>query len=305
MNINKHVLNKYFDNIYVLYITEFEFDRIKYKLVNKKINAQYYKGIDGQKELGKEFSDYVNFHNDIQSRHFIKTPGAFGHIHSFIKILTDAIEKNYKKILILEPDIYFDKNFDHIVEKYLIKEYKLLYLGASQHLWKPIDDNYSHLFKQGYYYAHNTCGTYGLGLDHTIFKEYLEKLKELKDPSDVCIFDIQNKYREHSIVAYPNLITCDVSKSTTTNRRRSQLEISKKFRWHDNFIINEKFSYRVNINSIYKVVIEINYHNPKKRAWFIFKDDNNDITPIINLSNKTVCEKKYKKIDNRNLQTIF
>ncbi|AYV82344.1 MAG: hypothetical protein Homavirus33_6, partial [Homavirus sp.] len=31
---------------------------------------------------------------------------------SFLNILRDARSKNYKKILILEPDIYFSENFE-------------------------------------------------------------------------------------------------------------------------------------------------------------------------------------------------
>lgn len=299
--MNKHILNKYFDNIYVLYISEFESDRMKYKLINKKIDVQYYMGVDGQKELKNEFSEYNNFHDEIQSRHFIKTPGAFGHLHSFIKIINDAIQKKYKKILILEPDIYFDKNFDHIVEKYLVKDYKLLYLGASQHDWKFIDNNYGTLMKQGYYHPNNTCGTFAIAIDSSIFKECLDIFKEKKNPTDVSLYELQLKYKNQSYVAFPNLITCDISKSNTTNRRRSQQDMIKKFRWPNTYINFERFSYKVIPNSIYKIVIEINYYDPKKRGWFVFKDDRNDITPIIQLSNKLLLEKKYKKIENQNV----
>jgi len=293
-----HILNKYFDNIYALYISDFEFERIKYKLINNKIQAEYYFGMDGYNNLDlyNQFNQYFEKkNNDKKSTNYIKSPGAFGHIHSFIKIIQDAINKKYKKILILEPDIYFDKNFTHLVESYLTINYKILYLGASQHNWDNI------LQKKGYYYANNTCGTFAIGLDSSIFKEYLIKLKELINPSDVCLFDIQKKYNTHCIVVYPNLITCDVTKSTTTNRWRSQEELIKKFKWISSYINNERFMYLVNYDSIYKVVMEINYHDKKKKGWFVFKDDYDNITPLITLPNEILIERKNKILDGKTI----
>lgn len=291
-----NILNKYFDNIYVLYISEFELERIKYKIINNKIQVEYFLGMNGltDLELNNQFTQYFEKHNKLKSKNYIKTPGAFGHIHSFIKIIKDAIHKKYKKILILEPDIYFDKNFIHLIGKYLTIEYKLLYIGASQHNWDNI------IQRKDYYNAFNTCGTFAVGIDHTIFEEYLNKLNELINPSDVCLFDIQKKYKSQCIVVYPNLITCDVTKSSTTNRWRSQEELMKKFKWTSTYINNERFVYSLNPGSVYKVVIEINYYDKMKKGWFVFKNDYADITPIITLPNDIILERKNKIVDGKN-----
>src|SRR5690606_11635547 len=120
------LMNKLFDNIYILYITEYELEKIKYKINKKNIKVEYFLGIDGN-ELYHEF---------INQSH-IKTIGAYGHIHSFINIIKDAIQKKYKKILILESDIYFSSSFNNDIESIKKFKYKLLYLGASQHRWYP------------------------------------------------------------------------------------------------------------------------------------------------------------------------
>ena len=43
--------------------------------------------------------------------------------------LKNAIQKNHKKILILESDIYFCKDFDKLISSYLQLNYHILYLG--------------------------------------------------------------------------------------------------------------------------------------------------------------------------------
>lgn len=283
------MLNKHFDNIYVLYISQQELDRVKHKLELNQINAEYYKGVNGRTQLLKQFNE---------SNTKMKTVGAFGHVHSMINIINDAIDKNYKKILLLEPDIYFINNFNSIVEKYLLLDYKLLYFGASQHNWNDVDKNRN---INGYYAAKNTYGTFAIGIDSTVFQEYLEELNKLQYPSDLCLHTVQQKYN-NCYVAFPNLVSCDVTKSTTTNRWRSQLELSKKLGWNmDNYSVFDKFTFAVNKFSIYKVVIESNYI--MKGAYFKLSNYGKDITPVIYIPNGfaehkiRICDGKQKECD--------
>ena len=111
------ILNTYFDQIYILYITKNEKSRIQPKLEYLNIDANYFKGVDARNEA-------------------CKTPikgGAYGHVSSFIKIVEDAQKKEFKRILILEPDIYFCENFNQEFKKFIGKmgEWKVLHLGAS------------------------------------------------------------------------------------------------------------------------------------------------------------------------------
>jgi len=296
--MNKNIVNLHFDNIYVLHITMYELERIKEKIQDNNLTVQYFRGVNGKATLLNKFTEYYDNHRKNKSKSFMKTVGAFGHVHSMINIIQDAIEKKYKKILILEPDIYFIENFQYKVKQYLSLDYKLLYLGASQHNWTNIKN-----YTSGLYYAQDTYGTFAIAIDNSIFTEYLNILKKLENPSDVCLYQIQKKYPTQCIVTYPNLISCDLTKSTTANRWRSQLELSTKFKWygHD-YQIYDKFPYDVNPNSIYKIVIELNYYEPNKSCYLkIVDNNNNDITPIIYVPDPNLVEQKLKLCDGKHI----
>lgn len=296
---NKHVLNLHFDNIYILYISNYELERIKYKINKIKLIVQYFKGVNGKIELLSQFNNYYKKHAEKKSKSYMKTVGAFGHVHSIINILKDAIENKYNRILILEPDIHFSINFNSFVNPYLQLNYKLLYLGASQNDWSIINKTTEVLDHDRIYNANRTCGTFAIGIDNSIFNEYLEILKNLDNPSDTCLHPIQQKYKNECFVTYPNLISCDVTKSTTAIRWRYQFELINKFRWFDNYDVDEKLPYIVKPNTIYKVIIEINYINSNDNCHFKISDDYGDVTPTINLPNVVLLEKKNKIIDNK------
>lgn len=210
-------LHDLFSQIYCLYINKRELCNIKSKLDQKHIQANYFKGINGKKTLQDKYKMYGKQIHSI---------GAFGHIHSFMAILNDAIANNYETILILESDIYFDIDFDEKINK--LPQYKLLYLGCSQHNWNDVTIN------DNYYYANKTCGTFAIALHKSILKEYLNLLEEFTYPSDTCLFKLQEKYYGECFVIYPNIIICNVTHSLT-DKPRSQLEIIQKFKWHTNY----------------------------------------------------------------------
>ena len=75
----------------------------------------------------------------LNNKFLIPGYGAYGCKLSHIGILEDAKRKNYNKILILEDDLFFDKEFNKkFKENYfdLIinrnTDYKLLYLGSNK-----------------------------------------------------------------------------------------------------------------------------------------------------------------------------
>lgn len=238
-------LNDHFDKIYVPFINDKELLNIKNKLNKRSINPYYYPAVVGN-EKAREFSQL--------ERCNIKTLGAFGHVNTFIGILSDAIDKNYNKILILEPDIYFAKDFDRLVETYLKLDYDVLYFGASQYKWLCIDQD-NDIRERGYYKANNTCGTFAIGLDRNVFQEYLNILKKFEYPSDICLFDIHKKY--NCLVAYPNIIICDVSNSSTSESR-NQISTSRKFRWVRNYDIRDNYSFLIKQGAFYEIFINLN-----------------------------------------------
>lgn len=280
----KHILNEYFDNIFVLFINDMEFQNIKYKLDKKNLFCEYFKGVNGYLDKG-----YLNYLNKYHEKQLINpqikklTKGSYGHICSFIKIINQSIENKYKKILILEPDIYFSSNFDTECHKYLDFDYKLLYFGASQNkfysenTWEFIDNNYNKLFEFGFYYCYKTLGTFALAIDQSIFNEYLLLLLEMEKTSDVCLTFLQNKYKNNCFVSYPNLICSDIIQTKTSENRISNNIQTKeiiKLRWFNNYdFINNyilKIDYKNNDNDHWILItLEINsfYENLYKLAF--------------------------------------
>jgi hypothetical protein len=296
--MKKHILNTHYDNIYILYIISFEFERIRQKINNHKIKVQYFPGVNGKEKLSEQFDEYLESNKARKSKSYMKTVGAFGHVHSMINIMKNAIEKKYKKILILEPDIYFIENFADKVKLYLDLDYKLLYFGASQNNWAKIE-NQPDMRNMGMYYAKDTCGTFAVALDCSVFNEYLTILNKLLNPSDVCLYEIQNKYPKQCLVTYPNLISCDLTKSTTATRWKSQLDMSRKFKWDSIYEIYDRLPYLVNVDSIYKIVIEIN-HMEKGKCHFKILDTNaKDITPTISIPDLSLVEQKVRMCNDK------
>ena len=270
-----HLLNKYFDNIYVLYIYQREIDKIKPKLLKHNVEVQYYEGYNGIVD-NTGYNKYKHMclsrkKNEHKYKIRLLTPGAYGHIKSFINILTDAINKKYKKILILEPDIYFCMDFEDKCEKYLKMDYKILYLGAYQYkffavpTWKKIEKNNINMISDGYYHPYNTLGTFGIAMDSSIFNEYKNLLSNMNMSSDTYMTLLQQKYYHDSYVCYPNLICCDLTRSSTTKSRK-QIDNMSKLRWNiipyeliDTYVIKTVYKHKdVLPNTKYIITLSIN-----------------------------------------------
>ena len=75
-------------------------------------------------------------------RKAIASAGSWSILKSMYHLITDAKMNGYKKILVLQDDTLFHKNFAEEFMKipsYIPdKKWKLLYLGATQHAWTNI-----------------------------------------------------------------------------------------------------------------------------------------------------------------------
>lgn len=289
-----NILNEHFDNIYVLYvnvpkkinediekvntkmrrwvddqksisadITPPELRNIRPKIETRDIQVQYFEGING-----KDYDSGYDVYNENYKKYSPTplSPGSYGHLLSFRKIIRDAMMKKYKKILILESDIYFCENFFDNVAKYLELDYKLLYLGASQNMfyteptWEYIEERNPDMDNNGYYQAYKTLGTFAIAIDSSIFGECEEQFQKLECPTDVCLTKIQDKYRSQCYVTYPNLICCNIVKSSTSHvrNRRVQLEFMENNRWLREYDFNDIFLLRGIEGKEYDLVLEIN-----------------------------------------------
>lgn len=254
-------INSLFDKIYVLYINEKELSRIKPKLLRNNITAHYFKGVDGKKET-QLYQDYrKRIYEPNKTTFQLLTPGQFGHISSFIKIIEDALQNKHESILILESDIYFSTKLEDRLKIVETFSWKLLYLGASQYMFynEQTWDNIE--IKEGYYHPNKTLGTFAVAFKKDFYVEYLKNLQKFNFTSDVCLVNLQGKYYEDSYVIYPNPICCDLSTSSTSTRINKviQTDFIKKYRWTDEYDFSDYYLIKDLLpNKVYELVLTIN-----------------------------------------------
>lgn len=299
------MLNQYFDRIYVPYIDDNEINHMKWRLEELGVEVEYFRGYNGHKCI-----KYDNFlkaqiiKKKSDSSIILLTKGQYGHINTFINILKDAKKNNYNRILCLEPDIYFCKDFNDKYNNYKDIDYRILYFGASQNwfykenTWETIKIN-----NIGYYNAYKTLGTFAIAFNKTIYDEVINEISLFKAPTDVALTKIQEKYND-IFVCYPNIICCNVTNSTTNGIKSNkviQIDRMKGNKWILEYDTRDK--YDIIINDINKVVTIILYVNSVM--------DNNKIE--VNCDNKIINKggiyeiiiEKPKKIIKMTLNNFF
>jgi len=250
ITIKESILNKYFDNIYVVNLKHKVDDRLKIAHHLKKhgicfevfeaTNGYYGEPLKKYKEYSQrplgELKRYSAFSEREKQRGkpFIESPGAIGYIYTYLNILEDAKKNSYNRILILEDDIIlinnFEKRFTDFI-KSIDSDWKILQLGASQYGWFSVDKNEA--LNKGYYLPRrlDTCGSFAIAIDSSIYDELIEAESSFEAPFDhLPMGEIYEKYLGKCFVAYPNLIIPDVS-SSTIRGSRDQISHSKKMGW--------------------------------------------------------------------------
>lgn len=254
-----HPINKFFDNVYVLYVTKKEYTTIKPRIEEEGLKVQYFKGVNGSERRG-EYSRIKAEYNKNKTDSMYITIGGFGHTHSFIQIIEDAIKNRYNKILVLEADVYFSKQFRFDVQKYLKKKWSMLYLGAYQfkyfmeNTWPLIESKNPDMTTKEYYRADKTLGTFALGLSSELFTPYLNALRTFKYTSDVQLVRLQDKYK--GLVTYPNLVCCDLTESSTSVNR-NQVEYMEHLRWFRGYRFTNRLSIPTERKKKYLLVVDV------------------------------------------------
>jgi len=165
------------------------------------------------------------------------SPGAYGYVLTWERIIQEAIRKKHQRILILDDDIICIRDFhtrfkkwyqELLTQRKRKQKWKIILLGASQHGFGSVkfqDPNY--------YHPHHTDGSFAVLLDRSIFSELLSLLRTHQKLVDShCLRELYRKYPKTCYVAYPNLMIADLSISDI-RVARSQDEMARKFRWGD------------------------------------------------------------------------
>jgi GR25 family glycosyltransferase involved in LPS biosynthesis len=213
-------INSYFDKIYVLNLKRRpdRWKNIKSKLTKLKINFERFNAVDGEKlDIDYDFSNFKPGKGMLENKY------AYACLLSHFEIIKDAKEKNYKRILIFEDDVLISKDIKaHLQKIRNIKDWKLLYLGASQYNWNVdfIDD---------FYLSKKSLGTFAYAVDSSIYDDILNL--DISKSVDNLLSDIQSKYYGECFTFYPNICTSDVTESDIRDNR-VQEEHSIKMKWN-------------------------------------------------------------------------
>jgi GR25 family glycosyltransferase involved in LPS biosynthesis len=200
------------DHVYVINLDN---DKDKLKIVSRKL-----------KKLNIKFTRFPAI-NGKKIAHKYKTKllsGQLGCLLSHTEIISDAIKNNYKKILVLEDDVIFDKQFIRKFNtkySHVPKNYDLLYLGCSQtrghNIWEKMDI-YNH-----YYIPKQSNGTFAMIINKSIFVDLLKHAKKFDKPIDTVIIDTILQHKK-VFSMFPHLITANVENRSSTNNKTRNMD---------------------------------------------------------------------------------
>lgn len=235
-NINKdneieiiYDINTYFDMIYVINLERRtdRRDKIEKRLKKHKItNYQIFPATDGSK------APMYNYY--LRYKGFTDTPGAFGILATAARLIENAVKSRHKRILILEDDAVFHKNFDIEFNnriKKIPQDWKLLYFGTSMR--KSRISDVSQIDKKNLFLTSkgSIAGAFSVGIDSSVYKDILIDFRMTNRPWDLGpLRTINTLYNSKCIVLYPYLILCD-TRDSDIRRNKSLQEKNHTCGW--------------------------------------------------------------------------
>jgi len=223
--LKKDIMSYYFDKIYCINLNKRvdRWNKMKKIFQDLNITVERFEAVDGYNLPEEVISQYQK-----ETGRYKLEKGAVGCLLTHYKIIKESKEKNYKRILIFEDDVIFDKNFlsTFLKKINIIGEYNMLYLGASQYDWKVNFIN----GKKDFYRPKSTLGTFAYSVNISVYEKIISKIETTFDlPIDHILSEIQSDI-EDSYVFFPNICKADVTNSDIRNPR-NQYEHSIKMKW--------------------------------------------------------------------------
>ena len=241
-------LNHYFDKVYVLHLKRRHNNTLQELKKLGIWNYCLFEGFDGESSIQciQEYAQYMQsspsnnetklLHN---KRRGISSVGSWAILKSMHNLLVDAKSNNYKRILVLQDDVIFHidfaKEFKRKLDSIDDENWKLLYLGASQHEWNSVD-----IIHDYYHPVGTTDGAFAVGIDMILYEELIKEITLFDMPFDSgALWAIQRNHKEECYVLYENIVIADL--------RHSDLRVSRDmskyallFKWNlENFEITD------------------------------------------------------------------
>lgn len=214
--VNKTILNPItWDKIFVINLPR-RSDRKKsmedfFSIQNiPPTDYEFIEAFDGQSQ--PIIDQYQSNKNSNPSNPII-TSGHFACLLSHLKAITLAKSRGYKKIMILEDDVYTEEqNFVSKLNSIHVPEYDLLYLGGIMSKKK--------YFTSGWTWSGGTniMGAYGYILSSELFDKVLSELTNLDEYID--FYYLKNIQSQHRTICLEDVIKTDLASSDTSNKSR-------------------------------------------------------------------------------------
>lgn len=162
-------------------------------------------------------------------RKAIASCGSWAILKSMYHLLRDAQKNNYNRILVLQDDVLFHKKFhDEFlkVPTWVPENWKLLYLGGTQHSWNYIIESSKFYYPNG-----TTDGAFAVGIHSSIYEELIAEILKFDMPVDSgALRTLQQKYLYDSYVLFPNLIIADI-RDSDLRQSRDFANFGQRFKW--------------------------------------------------------------------------
>lgn len=164
--------------------------------------------------------------------------GVIGYLLSQEKIIKDALQKKYKKILIFDDDVFFSGEASALANNFFnkVKEWKIVHLGASEHstvnddIWqKKLDQANS----CGFYNPnpYKTCGSFAVAYDSSVLEQLRILVGEYVGVFDRAILSyFYINYPGQCFALRPAVCCADVSESDIRESRHMS-EHALKMGW--------------------------------------------------------------------------
>jgi len=219
------MLNQFFDQIYLINLAKRPNRRLTclHQLNRLGIKIQIVEAVDGTLEP------------EADRKHQL-SPGEYGYILTWKKIIETAKRRNYQRILCIDDDIWFHQNWQQLWSEFITKirkDWTVIYLGASQHGAHKID--WHNAERNHWYHPKSTDGSFAVGLSRKaiemLYRDFQNK--QIGTVDSTMLRKITANTHERSYVAYPNLVVADLT-SSDIRSSRDQAVMAQTFHWQMN-----------------------------------------------------------------------
>lgn len=156
------------------------------------------------------------------------SPGVIGYLLTQELIIKDALSKGYRKILVLDDDVFFSAQACELTYRFFKQgfDWRIVHLGSSEHSHEDsllLQSKLSQAGATGYYnpIPYKTCGSFAVAYDQSIFKELLHLITEYVGVFDRSILSyFYTRMPDLCFTLRPAACCADISESELRGPRK-------------------------------------------------------------------------------------